>query len=86
MSNKSIEDLFQFIKSTANSVKLLEETDIPQARDIIADKSPIPDGCPSKASAVEFTLRGIAGRADELQQLLSELVQEVAKKEEQGEL
>jgi hypothetical protein len=84
--DQRLEDLFQFIESTANSIKVLEGTDMPQVRELIERTQGIPEGCPSLASAVEFYLRGIAGRTEELQDLIKTLIREVATKEENGEL
>lgn len=76
--DKKIENLFTFIESTAQSIKILSETELPIVKDILEGKENEGD-MPSVASAAEFQLRGIKGRVGEITELLNSLEQEIFK-------
>lgn len=59
--SEQIDKLLGFISSTAESIKILAGTDLPQVKEVLYDNRPL-DGPPSRASAAEFALRGIKGR------------------------
>ena len=71
------EDLFVMISSTAQSVKILANTDLPQVKEILYEDKPLPEGCPSRASMAELILRGIKGRIEELTELLDDLDKQI---------
>ena len=77
MANAEIDKLFGFIISTAESIKILAETDPPIIKEILYGNEPLVEGCPSRASAAEFQLRGLKGRVDEMTELLTSLEREI---------
>ncbi len=77
MQNEKIDNLFQFIESTANSIKILAETDLPQVKEVLYENTPLIEGCPSRASAAVFALRGIKERSDEIMELINTLETEI---------
>ena len=74
--SEQIDKLLRFISSTAESIKILADTDLRQVKEILSGERPL-DGPPSRASAAEFALRGIKGRVDEITELLNELTKEI---------
>jgi hypothetical protein len=72
-----IEDLFTMIASTAESIKILADTDLPQVKEVLYEDKPLLEGCPSRASMAELILRGMKGRIEELTELLAMLDTEI---------
>jgi len=77
MANAEIDKLFGFIVSTAESIKILAETDPPIIKGILDGTTPTE--APSRASGAEFQLRGLKGRTEEMMELLNSLQKEIYK-------
>jgi hypothetical protein len=75
----TIDEYFFMVKSTAESIKILADTDLPQVKDALDVNKPLMDGPPSRASMAEFILRGIRGRNEELRELLDMLEEAIWK-------
>ena len=75
----TIEDLFKLVSGTAESVKILADTDLPQVKEVLYENKPLLEGCPSRASMAELILRKLRGRTDELMELIGMLEQEIWK-------
>lgn len=80
MSEEKINQLFEFVASTANAVKIATETAIPHTRDALFSNRPLPEGCSSSASMAVMELSGAKGRVDELTQLITQLEDEIFSK------
>ena len=76
----TIDDLFFMVASTAESIKILADTDLPQVKEVLYENKPLLEGCPSRASMAEFILRGIRGRTEELTELLNMLEKQIWEK------
>ena len=72
-----IDNLFQFISSTAESIKILADTDLPQVKEVLYENKPLLEGCPSRASMAELILRKLKGRVEEITELLADLDKEI---------
>lgn len=68
----TIENLFEFISSTAESIKILADTDLPQVKEVLYENKPLLEGCPSRASMAMLVLRKLNGRVEEMTTLLNE--------------
>ena len=77
MADMKLEDLFFPVRSTAESIKILADTDLPQVKEALYGNKPLPEGCPSRASLGVFILRGIRGRVDEITELLDMLEKKI---------
>jgi hypothetical protein len=77
MSDEKIKQLFEFVDSTGNAVKIATETALPHAKDVLFTNKPLPEGCPSRASMAVMELSGAKGRVDELMQLIKQLEDEI---------
>lgn len=77
--SERIDNLFQFISSTAGSIKILTETDLPQVKEVLYENTPLLEGCPSRASMAVFVLQGLQGRVGEITELLQSLEKEIWK-------
>ena len=77
MADEKIDDLFNFIYSTTESIKILGDMDLPQVKEAIYGNKPLPENCPSRASYAEFCLRGLKGRVEEATDLITELEKEI---------
>lgn len=75
----TIDDYFFMVASTAESIKILADTDLPQVKDALDESKPLMEGPPSRASMAEFILRGIRGRNEELTELLNKLEEAIWK-------
>jgi hypothetical protein len=58
MVNQKIENLFEFMGSTAGSIRILAETDLPQVRDAIEGTTPLPERCPRGLHLPSFVYVG----------------------------
>lgn len=77
MANTEIDKLFGFIASTAESIKILSETDPPIIKEILDGTRPTE--APSRVSGAEFQLRALKGRTKEMTELLDSLTKEIYK-------
>jgi hypothetical protein len=75
--SKKIDDLFFPISSTAESIKILADTDLPQVKEVLYGNKPLLEGCPSRASMAVFVLRRLQGRVEEITELLGDLEKEI---------
>jgi len=67
----------RFCDSASSRGAKIYKYSIPQVKEILYENKPLIEGCPSRASAAEFVLRGLRRRVNKTTELLNDLGKEI---------